>query len=80
MSDYFSNVEERLASDFSSSPLNYNVYMHYLGEPLQEFFNFEPVSESTVYEIILLIKKTLHMGMIKFRSEYTKNTLGSLDV
>ena len=31
MNEHFSNVGERLASVFSSSPLNDNDYVHYLG-------------------------------------------------
>ena len=58
MNEYFSNVGERLASDFSSPPSNDNDFVHYLGEPLQESFSFESVSESTVYEIILSIKNS----------------------
>ena len=60
MNEYYSNVEERLASDSSSSPLNENDYVHLLGEPLQESLNFEPVSESTVFEIMLSIKNSAH--------------------
>ena len=58
--EYFSNVGERLASNFSSSPLNDNDFVHYLGKPLQESFSFEFVSESTVHEIILSIKNSAH--------------------
>ena len=39
MNEYFSNVGERLASDFRSSPVN-DDFVHYLSEPLQEYFSF----------------------------------------
>ena len=52
INEYFSNVRERLASDFSSIPLNDNDYVHYLGEPLQNSSKFDSMNESTVYEII----------------------------
>ena len=45
MKEYFPNVGELLASDFSSFSLNYNDYVLYLDDPLQVSFNFEPVSD-----------------------------------
>ena len=51
MNEYFSNVGERLASDFSISPSNDNDCVHFLGEPMQE---------STVYEVMSSIKNSAH--------------------
>ena len=47
---YDSNTGLHLASDFSSSPLNDNDFVYYLGESLQESFSFESVTESAVHE------------------------------
>ena len=58
--EYFLKVVERLASDFSSSSLNDNDSVYYIGEPLQDSFNFEAVNESTVYKIILSRKISAH--------------------
>ena len=40
LKESFSNLGERLASDFSGCPLNDNNFLHYLGETLQESFSF----------------------------------------
>ena len=36
------------------------MIVHYFGEVLHEYLNFEPVSESTVYETMILIKHFAH--------------------
>ena len=50
--------------------------MHYLGERQQEYFNFERVSESTVYEMGLSIRNSAHrhdQNRIQVYKEYFRS-------